>query len=748
VGFKLILLRFLMRFFLVNFLLLCSGGVLSQQLSVESENRILLNSNPWFTLGDTCVRANYTQFCQSDGTLKIGKQTTFQGTDGWGKFTATRTVWSPVSFETVTRQYKVEGTIVFQQIFPEGLEGTSAGSVDQLVSMFPSIKIEDTNSSEPRGYVQWQGAMTGAGVHIGQWDAKSSGLGSGLENTGTLAVFTTKETVVMSCASEFMSCNQLVTSDHELGWGVMGGVTSIPAGFSMEIVFSAGNGIQNSMDAWGNKLLNRYGKKREIANSDFTTNYLAYSTDNGAYYYYLTEDGKNYEETMVDIKAYADKEGIPYRHWLMDSWWYFKGTGGGVKNWTAMPSIFPHGADYVYNKTEWPVVAHNRYWSANTDYAKQNGGKWDFIIEPDSHNGLAFPLQQEFWDWLLADARKWGLKTYEQDWLYNEFSEMNCTTSSATLARQWLMQMGTAAQRNGVTIQYCMSWVRHILQSVEIQAVTQARASGDYHPGKDQWDIGLTSMLAHALAITPTKDNFWSTPTEQGRYGKDTEPFNRLQSAVSSFSTGPVAPSDKIGGSDVSLIMKSCAADGLLLQPDRPAMLIDTAIHAAATIGKGPVGKVWSTETVLTGARFLYLLAINSNEYTMTVEELSGTSDTFMAWEANNTAPQKFDPAHPISLPNTDKYTFNVWTAAPVLSNGWTFMGEAQTKWVAVSNDRFSDLAVTDASVSVVVTGHPGEKVEIMFVAPGDTTAITVTCTVTESTKVVASVPDQSCTPL
>ena len=134
-----------------------------------------------------------------------------------------------------------------------------------------------------------------------------------------------------------------------------------------------------------------------------------------------------YEDTMIDVKKYADKVGIPYRQWLMDSWWYFKGTGDGVKNWTAMPSIFPNGIDYVFDNTgNMPIVAHNRYWSANTDYAKQNGGEFDFIIEPDSHQGLAMPTEQRFWDYLMSSSLEWGLKVYEQDWLYNEFSEMNC----------------------------------------------------------------------------------------------------------------------------------------------------------------------------------------------------------------------------------------------------------------------------------------------------------------------------------
>ena len=42
-----------------------------------------------------------------------------------------------------------------------------------------------------------------------------------------------------------------------------------------------------------------------------------------------------------------------------------------MKNWTAMPSIFPHGMEHLAIQTGWPIVAHNRYWSGDTDYAKQ-----------------------------------------------------------------------------------------------------------------------------------------------------------------------------------------------------------------------------------------------------------------------------------------------------------------------------------------------------------------------------------------
>ena len=79
---------------------------------------------------------------------------------------------------------------------------------------------------------------------------------------------------------------------------------------------------------------------------------------------------------------------------------------------------------------------------------------------------------------------------------------------NATAGRTWLLQMGTAAAQNDLTIQYCMSHCRQIMQSVEIPAVTNARASGDYHAGHtgDQWQpIGTTGMFAWALALAPSK---------------------------------------------------------------------------------------------------------------------------------------------------------------------------------------------------------------------------------------------------
>ena len=212
----------------------------------------------------------------------------------------------------------------------------------------------------------------------------------------------------------------------------------------------------------------------------------------GAYYYYNVQPdrgpkgGPTYEQTILDVARYARAEHIPYRYWLADSWWYSKGaeTRGvprpGVSRWEALPAIFPRGLGAIARETNWSLMAHNRYWSASTPYAVQNGGQWRF--ELDSKSGFALPLGREFWDSLFGRARSqgWQLSVYEQDWMNFQHERLPLLTQSATAGGAWLRQMGAAALDAGVSVQYCMSFVRHVLQSVEIDAVTQARGSWGY----------------------------------------------------------------------------------------------------------------------------------------------------------------------------------------------------------------------------------------------------------------------------
>ena len=71
-----------------------------------------------------------------------------------------------------------------------------------------------------------------------------------------------------------------------------------------------------------------------------------------------------------------------------------------MKNWTAMDSMFTGGNAGIralQEATGWKIVAHNRYWSANTDYAEQNGGNYSFYIDAahsPAGGQMAVPLSQ------------------------------------------------------------------------------------------------------------------------------------------------------------------------------------------------------------------------------------------------------------------------------------------------------------------------------------------------------------------
>ena len=144
-----------------------------------------------------------------------------------------------------------------------------------------------------------------------------------------------------------------------------------------------------------------------------------------------------------------------------------------------------------------PVVAHNRYWATDTVYSNSNGGEYNFIIEEDTKRAL--PLDGDFWQHLFGTSTGWGLEVYEQDWQDRQSVDMNVTHTNFTAAKDWLQQMGSAALNNNVTLQYCMSLPRHVLQSSAIASVGRLRTSGDYILSKDNWRIGITSLLSESL---------------------------------------------------------------------------------------------------------------------------------------------------------------------------------------------------------------------------------------------------------
>ncbi len=124
---------------------------------------------------------------------------------------------------------------------------------------------------------------------------------------------------------------------------------------------------------------------------------------------------------------------------------------------------------------------------------------------------------------------------------------------------------------------------------------------------------------------SPSKDDWWTTESQPGNpYGdKPTEPNWQLQAIVIALSTGPNGPSDGIGFTNASLVMSTVRADGVNLQPDRPATTMDAAL--AHVFVDGSVPDVRSTWTAYLGHayRWHHILATQlSADFTLALEDL------------------------------------------------------------------------------------------------------------------------------
>mmetsp|Transcript_3597 Transcript_3597/g.9206 ORF Transcript_3597/g.9206 Transcript_3597/m.9206 type:complete len:812 (-) Transcript_3597:141-2576(-) len=737
---------------------------------------ISVDRNVWFSAGDTFATAGGVTYSSSDGSLRH-TDGPIQGTgsDSLGEYTSVMHAWAAGStlLHTGVRVYSALDTAIFYQTWPHGAFGTNRSDaaafkeawtpkeiesrelphrrVPDVSSCFPSIAL----SSDVLGYVSFSGrfleASRGGALKPGSLPEVGH-LG------GPFVVLSnaSSDSLVFSAASRFMEASWGAEADgRTICSGTVATITSAPEGYTLETMVYLGSGVNSAMKGFGSALMTKYNTKRV---ADYTLKHLGYSTDNGAYYYYLTEKGVNYEQTLMDVYSYAESVHIPYKYILLDSWWYTKGHGSGVKEWDATVATFPDGLGAFHKKTGWFSQLHNRHWSNDNVYARQNGGGYDFIVE----DPLAIPVEQRFWDDLIANKSDAGLVVYEQDWMYNEWEGLNATLTSSSLADKWLTQMGQAAEKSGVAVQYCMSYARMVLHSVEVNAVTNFRAGDDYHPGqtgyfptaKDPsgqtgcrfpycvYYIGTSSIVAYALGLAPAKDDFWSTPLQpDSPYGNDTaEPYSEMEAAISAYSTGPVQPSDAVGRSNATLILMTCTSGGRLLQPSAPARAIDACFYETAFGGEGKLGPVPRTEhnhavmathTEVSGFRWLHVLVIGlARPFSLRPSHVAGELSSaaspppgFVAWSGygprNVTLRGIFSEDRPMQFPACGYADFGLWHAAPVFEGGIAFLGEV-AKFVPVALARIASVTRADGGLVIGVRGEPAERVELAFAALGE----------------------------
>jgi len=529
------------------------------------------------------------------------------------------------------------------------------------------------------------------------------------------------ETILISPLDHFL-VSLIKQEGTKLQIGLEGDLKTIPENFSHPIIIYFGKGIRDSFEGWGELVRAWHNKERPGAYADVGLSYLGYWTDNGAYYYYKTEEGLNYEQTLLKVKEEADRLSVPFGYFQVDSWWYVKSTdkgtgfgafswiknllGGGAIRWSAKEDVFPDGLGAFQKNLALPLIAHNRWYDKKTDYKKE----YEFVDGVGSRKP-SFPIEERFWEMIMDNAKNWGIQVYEQDWLDTQWDIIPYLRQSIGAGENWLSWMSQSAKSRGLSIQYCMANPGMFMQAVKYSNVTQVRVSGDYLAGAPKefhWlPFFKVSMLAWACGLYPWKDTYLSS---SGQRAVRDESRGEEETLISILSAGLVGPGDRIGYINKELLLRTCRKDGLLLKPDKPAMPIDKMF------GKHNTLYTVITETRTELGTYYYVAGFNMLKTPYLKKEI-GFDDLGIEpgeylvydWKEKKIQGENGKIVYPEKLKT---YEGAYYVLVPKLDNLPALAGEKE-KFITVSKARFKQLKTSGSKLMLELACVKAELIEL-----------------------------------
>jgi hypothetical protein len=494
---------------------------------------------------------------------------------------------------------------------------------------------------------------------------------------------------LISPANDFPLARMTLSDDGTLSSGIDAGVANLPQGFAHGTLLVIGTGLNHLFDTWGQTLTALHAKSRPPNDADLTLEKFGYWTDNGATYYYHFEPQLGYEGTLLSITREFNRLGIALGYLQLDSWWYPKGpnarwndTAGGIFRYRAAPDLFPEGLQSFQQQVGLPLVTHARWIDPASPY------RGEFSFSGNVMTDLAY------WSDLMSYLHSGGVVTYEQDWLGAQAQP----TYDLSAPRQFMGNMASAAQQQGLTLQYCMPLPRHVLQTVEYGNVTSMRVSDDRFD-RNRWDTFLyTSRLASALGVWPWSDVFMSA--------------ERNNLLLADLSAGVVGTGDALGAENADNLHHVMRADAVLVKPDAPLVPTDQSMIDEAAQGSSAPMVAW-TYSDHAGLRGLYLFAYSRTggpgtvTFTPAALGLSGASYVY----------DYFDRAGRV-LEAGEAFTESVgpgtyYVVAPIGSSGIAFLGDSG-EFASLGRKRISSLS-DDGTVHATVELAAGENAVTLF---------------------------------
>lgn len=295
---------------------------------------------------------------------------------------------------------------------------------------------------------------------------------------------------------------------------------------------------------------------------------------------------------LLSAKKALDEQHVPIKYLQMDDWWYYgphpHSFFGGVKcvdKWELPNNTFPGGLKTFRKEFGVPMLLYAPYFCQENQWSEP-------LLPKGADAGIPTPERSEpFYTTLFEYIHAHGGYSYEIDFMAELFLGIPEFRQNYNWSAQFLHGMNAAGANTKTPIQFCMMQPSDLLMSIQLDYVTNGRASPDYAT-PDNTFIGHSSLLFMAVGMRPSKDNFWTTDGETSwngwanlsNPGRNCE----LNTIVAAMSTGPVGPSDGAGMTNKTRIMHTCASSGMLLQPNRPMTTID-ALYRAAIPGERDV---------------------------------------------------------------------------------------------------------------------------------------------------------------
>lgn len=664
--------------FLISFLLLTGVGVSAQQntavaVSVNAASGRYSIESPeshWTFYGNTGQALSHVERSEAS--------------DEAGAFDKISFTWDKGNRTGAIRWYKNKPVVIFTLTLPNGADGPLSG--------FP-----DFNTLPDSLY------------HFSYHNDVFAAPQFVLNRTSTpwLLFDKNNDACIVSPASGFMTAVIKGDGIHSITSTQNEAITKFPKGFSYSTIMVLGSGIRSSWNDWGAVLRALYHRKYPDKDADPLLKYYGYWTDNGADYYYNYDTTLGYEKTLLKLKQYYQDQHIPMGYMQLDSWWYektnfdpdgkpgdnFKNKNlpegpwnkyGGLLEYVADPFLFPKGMSDFQRRLGIPMATHNRWIDPLSPYHKKY--KISGIMSPDP----------KFWEDIMHYLKSSGVVCYEQDWLNYIYSNSPEMQSTLTAGNLFTDGMANAAEKNNMTLQYCMAMPRYFLQGLKYNNLTTIRTSEDrFEPGK--WkNFIFTSQLAYQIGAMPWCDVF-----------KSHELGNMILSVLSS---GPVGTGDAIGKENKSNIMLACREDGQIIRPDVPVLPLDKDYVSLAEHQSVPLLAYTYTKHDNIQTDYLFAFCNKSNSkrsLTFTPEEI-GIRGNAVVYNPLSKSVRALSSGE-LFTDTLSQKNYTYYIIAPVTASGIAFLGDAG-KIAATGKKRIASIEQAGKTLKVEILFAPGEK--------------------------------------